>query len=59
MSDVVVAGAGRTGILVSRMLAERGIGVTLVERLPAPGGQEPEKYKNQIKKQIKRKHKEK
>lgn len=42
MSDVVVAGAGRTGILVSRMLAERGIGVTLVERLPAPGGQEPE-----------------
>ena len=42
MSDVVVAGAGRTGILVSRMRAERGIGVTLVERLPAPGGQEPE-----------------
>jgi len=42
VSDVVVAGAGRTGILVSRMLAERGIGVTLVERLPAPGGQEPE-----------------
>lgn len=38
----MVAGAGRSGILVSRMLAERGVDVTLVERLPAPGGQEPE-----------------
>ncbi len=42
MSEVLVAGAGRSGMLVSRMLAERGVAVTLVERLPAPGGQEPE-----------------
>jgi len=39
---VVVAGAGRCGLHVSRMLAERGLPVTVVERLPCPGGQEPE-----------------
>jgi hypothetical protein len=40
--EVVVAGAGRSGLLVARILAEEGLGVTMVERLPAPGGQEPE-----------------
>lgn len=43
MPDVVVAGAGRSGLYVARMLADRGLGVTVVERLPAPGGQEPER----------------
>jgi cation diffusion facilitator CzcD-associated flavoprotein CzcO len=42
MPDVVVAGAGRSGLLVARMLADRGLTVTIVERLPVAGGQEPE-----------------
>ncbi|HEX3929395.1 MAG TPA: FAD-dependent oxidoreductase [Nocardioides sp.] len=42
MADVVVAGAGRSGLIVARMLAERDVRVSVVERLPAAGGQEPE-----------------
>jgi pyruvate/2-oxoglutarate dehydrogenase complex dihydrolipoamide dehydrogenase (E3) component len=40
--SVLVAGAGRSGIHVSRLLAEQGLAVTVIERLPHPGGQEPE-----------------
>jgi NADPH-dependent 2,4-dienoyl-CoA reductase/sulfur reductase-like enzyme len=39
---VLVAGAGRSGLHAARLLAGHGLAVTLVERLPAPGGQEPE-----------------
>ena len=43
MTDVMVAGGGRCGLHASRMLAERGLTVTLVERLPQAGGQEPDR----------------
>jgi D-hydroxyproline dehydrogenase subunit alpha len=42
-SSVAVVGAGRCGLLASISLAERVRRVVLVERLPAPGGQEPER----------------
>jgi thioredoxin reductase len=42
MPDVVIAGAGRSGLLTARALAEQALHVTIVERLPAPGGQEPD-----------------
>jgi NADPH-dependent 2,4-dienoyl-CoA reductase/sulfur reductase-like enzyme len=38
----IVVGAGRSGLHASRLLAAHGLGVALIERLPAPGGQEPE-----------------
>lgn len=41
-TNVFIAGAGRSGLHAARLLAGHGLGVTLVERLPAPGGQEPE-----------------
>ena len=41
-SPVVVAGAGQSGLRVAGELAWSGRQVTLVERLPACGGQEPE-----------------
>jgi NADPH-dependent 2,4-dienoyl-CoA reductase/sulfur reductase-like enzyme len=37
-----VVGAGQSGLIAARLLAERDVETTLVERLPAPGGQEPE-----------------
>ncbi len=42
MSSVAVVGAGQCGLLVACRLARNGLAVTVVERLPAPGGQEPE-----------------
>jgi pyruvate/2-oxoglutarate dehydrogenase complex dihydrolipoamide dehydrogenase (E3) component len=42
MASVAVVGAGQSGLIAARMLAERRLATTLVERLPAPGGQEPE-----------------
>jgi pyruvate/2-oxoglutarate dehydrogenase complex dihydrolipoamide dehydrogenase (E3) component len=41
--SVAVVGAGRCGLLASTALAEASCRVTLVERLPSPGGQEPER----------------
>jgi NADPH-dependent 2,4-dienoyl-CoA reductase/sulfur reductase-like enzyme len=41
-TNVFIAGAGRSGLHAARLLAGHGLAVTLVERLPAPGGQEPE-----------------
>jgi pyruvate/2-oxoglutarate dehydrogenase complex dihydrolipoamide dehydrogenase (E3) component len=43
MPDVIVVGAGQSGLKASAALASRGFGVTLVERLPVCGGQEPER----------------
>ena len=43
MPNAVVAGAGQSGLRVAAKLAERGLRVTLVERLPVCGGQEPER----------------
>lgn len=42
MSRIVVAGAGQRGLRCAGLLADSGLDVSLVERLPAPGGQEPE-----------------
>jgi len=41
-ASAMVVGAGWSGLLAARMLAGEGLAVTVVERLPAPGGQEPE-----------------
>jgi NADPH-dependent 2,4-dienoyl-CoA reductase/sulfur reductase-like enzyme len=43
MASAVVAGAGQSGLRVAAELAGRGLEVALVERLPACGGQEPER----------------
>jgi NADPH-dependent 2,4-dienoyl-CoA reductase/sulfur reductase-like enzyme len=45
---VVVAGAGQRGLLCAAKLARAGAEVTVVERLPAPGGQEPERSAGQL-----------
>jgi D-hydroxyproline dehydrogenase subunit alpha len=42
MPEAVVVGAGQSGLAAARRLAERDVHTTLVERLPAPGGTEPE-----------------
>jgi NADPH-dependent 2,4-dienoyl-CoA reductase/sulfur reductase-like enzyme len=42
MASAAVVGAGQSGLLAARFLAEREVRTTLVERLPAAGGQEPE-----------------
>jgi pyruvate/2-oxoglutarate dehydrogenase complex dihydrolipoamide dehydrogenase (E3) component len=43
MSKVVVVGAGQHGMRCAVKLARRGAEVTIVDRLPAPGGPEPER----------------
>ncbi len=43
MASTVVAGAGQSGLRVAVELAGLGFDVSLVERLPASGGQEPER----------------
>lgn len=43
ISSVGIVGGGRCGLLVGRALAERVSSAVLVERLPAAGGQEPER----------------
>jgi D-hydroxyproline dehydrogenase subunit alpha len=43
VASAVVAGAGQSGLRVAAELARSGMPVTLVERLPACGGQEPER----------------
>jgi D-hydroxyproline dehydrogenase subunit alpha len=42
MSRVAVVGSGQTGLNCAERLARQGTAVTLFERLPALGGQEPE-----------------
>lgn len=54
MTDVVVAGSGRCGMHVARMLAETGAGVTVVERLPQVGGQEPERDARSLERRARR-----
>jgi NADPH-dependent 2,4-dienoyl-CoA reductase/sulfur reductase-like enzyme len=44
MPKVVVAGAGQRGMLCAAELARAGAEVTVVEWLPAPGGQQPERW---------------
>lgn len=39
---MAVVGAGQSGLSAAAALAEAGVAVVLVERLPAPGGQEPD-----------------
>jgi pyruvate/2-oxoglutarate dehydrogenase complex dihydrolipoamide dehydrogenase (E3) component len=43
MSSVVIAGAGQRGLICAAKLASAGLDVVVVERLPHPGGQEPER----------------
>lgn len=43
MPDVAVVGSGQSGLIVSRLLGDQSIRVALIERLPALGGQEPER----------------
>ena len=43
MSSVVIAGAGQRGLICAGELAAAGTDVVVVERLPHPGGQEPER----------------
>jgi hypothetical protein len=43
MSSVVVAGAGQRGLICAAQLAANSTDVVVVERLPYPGGQEPER----------------
>jgi Pyridine nucleotide-disulphide oxidoreductase len=42
MSSVAVVGSGQSGLICAERLARQGVDVTLVERLPQLGGQEPE-----------------
>jgi len=43
VSSVVIAGSGQRGLFCAAALASAGLNVTVVERLPEPGGQEPER----------------
>jgi D-hydroxyproline dehydrogenase subunit alpha len=43
VSRVVIAGAGASGVRCGELLLNAGVDVSIVERLPAPGGQEPER----------------
>jgi glycine/D-amino acid oxidase-like deaminating enzyme len=43
MSSVVIAGSGQRGLICAAQLAADGPDVVVVERLPHPGGQEPER----------------
>jgi NADPH-dependent 2,4-dienoyl-CoA reductase/sulfur reductase-like enzyme len=42
VASVSVVGSGQCGLLITRRLAEARIDTTVIERLPEPGGQEPE-----------------
>lgn len=48
MPNVVIAGSGQRGLLCAERLASAGVSVTVVERLPHPGGQEPERSAGQL-----------
>lgn len=43
MSSAVIAGSGQRGLICATELAVAGLDVVVVERLPHPGGQEPER----------------
>ncbi|HEX6454737.1 MAG TPA: FAD-dependent oxidoreductase [Trebonia sp.] len=48
MPSVVVAGAGQRGMRCAALLARAGVTVTIVERLSAPGGRDPERSAGEI-----------
>jgi 2-polyprenyl-6-methoxyphenol hydroxylase-like FAD-dependent oxidoreductase len=54
VTEVVIAGSGRCGMHTARILAERGVSTTVVERLPQTGGQEPEADARQLERAARR-----
>jgi pyruvate/2-oxoglutarate dehydrogenase complex dihydrolipoamide dehydrogenase (E3) component len=48
VASVVVAGAGQHGMRCATLLARAGAEVTIVERLSAPGGRDPERSAGEI-----------
>lgn len=54
VSSVVIAGSGQRGLMCAAELAAAGVQVVLVERLPHPGGQEPERTAGRLAKTARR-----
>jgi len=54
MSSVVIAGSGQRGLICAAEFAAAGMDVVVVERLPHPGGQEPERTSARLAKAARR-----